>query len=83
MQSFSMASFHIRLFQERDYKQVVDIFSRGMEEHIPVAFRHLLTLPRTLLLLSGVPPCHSPGVWLLAPGCRMHLLSAPILVVTC
>ncbi|XP_034368112.1 N-acetyltransferase 8 [Arvicanthis niloticus] len=50
-----MASFHIRQFQERDYKQVVDVFSRGMEEHIPTGFRHLLTLPRTFLLLAGVP----------------------------
>lgn len=76
MQSFSMASFHIRLFQERDYKQVVDIFSRGMEEHIPVAFRHLLTLPRTLLLLSGVPLAIVlvSGSWLLVVVCIFFLL---------
>uniref|UniRef100_A0A8C8W758 Uncharacterized protein n=1 Tax=Peromyscus maniculatus bairdii TaxID=230844 RepID=A0A8C8W758_PERMB len=50
-----MASYHIRQFQERDYKEVVDLFSMGMEEHIPATFRHLLKLPRTLLLLTGVP----------------------------
>ena len=62
-----MASLRIRQFQERDYTQVVDVFSRGMEEHIPTAFRHLLTLPRTLLLLLGVPLTLflASGSWLL------------------
>ncbi|XP_052030138.1 N-acetyltransferase 8 [Apodemus sylvaticus] len=71
-----MASFRIRQFQERDYKQVVDMFSRGMEEHIPTAFRHLLTLPRTLLLLAGVPLALVlvSGSWLLAVVCIFFLL---------
>lgn len=71
-----MASFHIRQFQERDYKQVVDVFSRGMEEHIPTAFRHLLLLPRTLLLLLGVPLALVlvSGSWMLAVVCIFFLL---------
>ncbi|XP_021490237.1 N-acetyltransferase 8-like [Meriones unguiculatus] len=50
-----MAPYYIRRFQETDHKQAVDLFSRGLEEHIPATFRHLLLLPRTLLLLLGVP----------------------------
>ncbi|EDL91203.1 rCG56310 [Rattus norvegicus] len=71
-----MASFHIRQFQERDYEQVVDMFSRGMKEHIPTAFRHLLLLPRTLLLLLGVPLALVlvSGSWLLAVVCIFFLL---------
>ena len=70
-----MASFRIRQFQERDYKQVVDVFSRGMEEHIPTAFRHLLTLPRTLLLLAVVPLAIVlvSGSWFLAVVCIFFL----------
>ncbi|XP_028618205.1 N-acetyltransferase 8 [Grammomys surdaster] len=71
-----MASFHIRQFQEKDYKQVVDVFSRGMEEHIPTGFRHLLTLPRTFLLLAGAPLAVVlvSGSWLLAVACVFFLL---------
>ncbi|XP_032762077.1 N-acetyltransferase 8 [Rattus rattus] len=71
-----MASFHIRQFQERDYEQVVDMFSRGMKEHIPTAFCHLLLLPRTLLLLLGVPLALVlvSGSWLLAVVCIFFLL---------
>ncbi|XP_052575542.1 N-acetyltransferase 8-like [Peromyscus californicus insignis] len=71
-----MAPYHIRQFQERDYKQVIDLFSRGMEEHIPATFRHLLKLPRTLLLLIGVPLAIVlvSGSWLLAVVCIVFLL---------
>ncbi|XP_031238254.1 N-acetyltransferase 8 [Mastomys coucha] len=71
-----MASFRIRQFQERDYKQVVDVFSRGMKEHIPTTFRHMLTLPRTLLPLAGVPltVVLVSGSWLLAIVCIFFLL---------
>lgn len=33
----------------------MDLFCRGMEEHIPTTFRYMLLLPRTLLILLGVP----------------------------
>ncbi|XP_038174010.1 N-acetyltransferase 8-like [Arvicola amphibius] len=71
-----MASFHIRQFQERDYEKVVDLFSRGLKEHIPASFRHLLTLPRTLLVLVGVPLAIVllSGSWLLALLCIFFML---------
>ncbi|XP_055473621.1 N-acetyltransferase family 8 member 7-like isoform X1 [Psammomys obesus] len=50
-----MALYHIRKYQDNDHESVVDLFSRGMEEHIPATFCHMLMLPRTLLLLLGVP----------------------------
>ena len=50
-----MAPYHIRKYQDSDHRSVVDLFRRGMEEHIPATFRHMLLLPRTLLLLLGVP----------------------------
>lgn len=63
-----MAPYHIRIYQERDRKSVLALFSQGMEEHIPSAFRHLLRQPRTLLLLPGVPLglLLLSGSWLLA-----------------
>ncbi|XP_041496721.1 N-acetyltransferase 8-like [Microtus oregoni] len=71
-----MASFHIRQFQERDYEKVVDLFSRGLKEHIPASFRHLLTLPRTLLVLVGVPLAIVllSDSWLLAVICIFFML---------
>ncbi len=71
-----MASFHIRQFQERDYKQVVDLFSRGLKEHIPASFCHVLTLPRTPLVLVGVPLAIVllSDSWLLAVLCIFFML---------
>ncbi|XP_069925020.1 putative N-acetyltransferase 8B [Oryctolagus cuniculus] len=73
-----MASYHIRKYQERDRKSVLALFSQGMEEHIPSAFRHLLRQPQTLLLLPGVPLVllFFSGSWLLA-----LLASLAVLVV--
>ncbi|KAL6035259.1 hypothetical protein STEG23_032040, partial [Scotinomys teguina] len=66
----------IEQFQKRDYEQVVDLFSRGVEEHTPTTFRHLLTLPRTLLLLLGAPLTIIlvSGSWFLAVVCIFFLL---------
>ncbi|XP_051058827.1 LOW QUALITY PROTEIN: probable N-acetyltransferase CML1 [Phodopus roborovskii] len=50
-----MAPYHIRQYQDRDHNRVLDLFIRGMEEHIPATFRHALKLPQTLLLLLGGP----------------------------
>lgn len=50
-----MPPYCIRKYQDSDHRSVVDLFCRGMEEHIPATFRHMLLLPRTLLLLLGVP----------------------------
>lgn len=63
-----MAPYHIRQFQDRDHRRVLDLFSRGMEEHVPAAFYHVLTLPHSLLLFPGVPVTIVlvSGSWLLA-----------------
>ncbi|XP_040593271.1 N-acetyltransferase family 8 member 3-like [Mesocricetus auratus] len=50
-----MAPYHIRIYRGSDHKSVVDLFSRGMDEHIPTTFRYMLRLPGTLLLLLGMP----------------------------
>ncbi|KAM5227845.1 LOW QUALITY PROTEIN: uncharacterized protein ACOB6Z_016762 [Ctenodactylus gundi] len=64
---FPMAPYHIRKYQESDREIVLDLFARGMEEHIPATFRHIVTLPRTLLLVLGVSLCVLlvSGSWLL------------------
>ncbi|XP_051010535.1 N-acetyltransferase family 8 member 2-like [Acomys russatus] len=71
-----MAPYHIRQYQERDHKRVLDLFSSGMAEHVPAAFRHMLTLPHTLLLLLGVPIAIAlgSGSWPLATVCSLLTL---------
>ncbi|XP_051010795.1 probable N-acetyltransferase CML1 [Acomys russatus] len=71
-----MATYHIRQYQDSDHKSVVDLFSKGMEEHIPATFCHILLLPRTLLLLLGAPLALAlvSGSWLLAMFCVFFLL---------
>ncbi|XP_005385604.1 PREDICTED: probable N-acetyltransferase CML1 isoform X1 [Chinchilla lanigera] len=63
-----MAPYHIRKYQERDQKTVVDLFYKGMVEHIPATFRHTLMLPQILVFLIGVPfsILLVSGSWLLA-----------------
>ncbi|XP_013208297.1 probable N-acetyltransferase CML1 isoform X2 [Microtus ochrogaster] len=75
-QKSPMAPSHIRQYQDSDYKHVLDLFISGMEEYIPATFRHLLTLPRTLLLLLGVPLAVVlvSGSWLLAAISILFLL---------
>ncbi|XP_055983774.1 putative N-acetyltransferase 8B [Sorex fumeus] len=51
----SMASYHIRQYQDRDHKQVVDLYSETITELTVTGSRHLLKLPRTLALLLGGP----------------------------
>ncbi|CAH7131321.1 N-acetyltransferase 8 [Phodopus roborovskii] len=71
-----MAPYHLRQYRESDHRQVLDLFSRGMEEHIPAAFYHALMLPQTLLLLLGMPIALVlvSGSWLLAVMCIFFLL---------
>ncbi|XP_028618288.1 putative N-acetyltransferase 8B isoform X2 [Grammomys surdaster] len=75
-QKSPMAPYHIRHYQDSDYESVVDVFIKGAEEYIPVTFRHVLLLPRTLLLLFGVPLTLVLvyGSWLLAVVCFFFLL---------
>ncbi|XP_029411842.1 N-acetyltransferase 8 [Nannospalax galili] len=71
-----MAPYHIRQYQERDYERVLDLFVRGMKEHIPDTFCHIMKLPRTFLLLLGAPLALVLvfGSWLLAIVCIFFLL---------
>ncbi|KAM4866601.1 LOW QUALITY PROTEIN: N-acetyltransferase family 8 member 3-like [Thomomys bottae] len=70
------APYHIRTYQESDRTQVLALFSRGMEEHIPTTFYYILKLPRTLLLLLGIPVALFlvSGSWLLVPISSLILL---------
>lgn len=63
-----MAPYHIRKYQESDRTPVLDLFYKGMMEHIPATFYHTLKLPQTLMFLIGVPLCIllTCGSWLLA-----------------
>uniref|UniRef100_A0A8C2YR66 Probable N-acetyltransferase CML1 n=2 Tax=Chinchilla lanigera TaxID=34839 RepID=A0A8C2YR66_CHILA len=71
-----MATYHIRIYQEGDRKPVLDLFSRGMAEHVPATFRHMLMLPGILLLELGVPLSLLlfSGSWLLAVMSSVTLL---------
>ncbi|XP_026338637.1 N-acetyltransferase 8 isoform X1 [Ursus arctos] len=74
----SMAPYHIRKYRESDRTQVVDVFSQAFEEFPPLTFRHILKLPRTLVLLLGVPFALFlvSGSWLLALVASLTLLTA-------
>ncbi|XP_048208707.1 probable N-acetyltransferase CML1 [Perognathus longimembris pacificus] len=71
-----MAPYHIRKYQERDHKRVLELFISGMEGNIPATFRHMLTWPQSRLLLGGVPLAMLlvSGSWLLAIVCCFTLL---------
>uniref|UniRef100_A0A8C2VGQ6 Probable N-acetyltransferase CML1 n=2 Tax=Chinchilla lanigera TaxID=34839 RepID=A0A8C2VGQ6_CHILA len=71
-----MAPYHIRIYQESDRKPVLDLYCRGMAEHVPATFRHMLKLPGTLLLELGVPLSLLllSGSWLLALMSSLTLL---------
>lgn len=73
-----MAPYHIRKYQESDRPWVLDLFSQGMAEHAPTTFRHILKLPRTLVLLLGGPLALFlvSGSWLLALMAGLTLLAA-------
>ncbi|XP_052030144.1 probable N-acetyltransferase CML1 isoform X2 [Apodemus sylvaticus] len=75
-QKSPMVPYHIRQYQDSDRETVVDLFTKGMEEYIPDTFRHMLLLPRTLLLLLGVALALllTSGSWLLAIVCVFFLL---------
>ncbi|XP_055257203.1 N-acetyltransferase 8 [Moschus berezovskii] len=73
-----MAPYHIRKYQENDRKWVIDLFSKGMDEHIPTTFHHILKLPQTLVLLLGGPLALIlvSGSWVLAFVASLALLAA-------
>ncbi|XP_052030157.1 probable N-acetyltransferase CML1 [Apodemus sylvaticus] len=74
-QKSPMVPYHIRQYQDSDRETVVDLFTKGMLEYIPDTFCHMLLLPRTVLLLLGVPLAVilTSGSWLLAVVCVFFL----------
>ncbi|XP_036608702.1 N-acetyltransferase 8-like [Trichosurus vulpecula] len=50
-----MAPYHIRRYQDHDWKLVRELFSKGMLDNMPSEFWALLKKPRTFLVLLGVP----------------------------
>lgn len=73
-----MAPYHICKYPESHRTQVLDLFSQAMEEYVPTTFRHILKLPRTLVLLLGVSLAFFlvSGSWLLALVASLTLLTA-------
>ncbi|KAM6913224.1 putative N-acetyltransferase CML1 [Xenentodon cancila] len=46
-----MATFQIRRYQDEDAESVKEIFTLGMNEHLPSAFMHILKQPLTQMVL--------------------------------
>uniref|UniRef100_A0A8U8AWS2 Uncharacterized protein n=2 Tax=Passeriformes TaxID=9126 RepID=A0A8U8AWS2_GEOPR len=67
-----MASFRIRQYQEQDYEAVRALFARGILEHAPAGFRHILRAARVRLALLAVfvaaRAAAAVGSWVLGLG---------------
>ncbi|XP_027763726.1 N-acetyltransferase 8-like [Empidonax traillii] len=65
-----MASFRIRPFREQDSEAVRALFARGILEHIPAGFRHVLrsVRARLALLVLFVGARAGGGSWVLGLG---------------
>ncbi|XP_015472194.1 N-acetyltransferase 8 [Parus major] len=65
-----MASFRIRQYQEQDYEAVRALFARGILEHAPAGFRHVLRASRVRLALLAVfvAARAAAGSWVLGLG---------------
>ncbi|KAJ7428539.1 putative N-acetyltransferase CML5 [Pitangus sulphuratus] len=65
-----MASFRIRLFREQDSEAVRALFARGILEHAPAGFRHVLRSARArlALLVLFVGARAGGGSWVLGLG---------------
>ncbi|XP_050829374.1 N-acetyltransferase 8 isoform X2 [Serinus canaria] len=65
-----MASFRIRQYQEQDYEAVRALFARGILEHAPASFRHVLRAARVRLALLAVfvAARAAAGSWVLGLG---------------
>ncbi|CAN8207823.1 unnamed protein product [Coccothraustes coccothraustes] len=65
-----MASFRIRQYQEQDYEAVRALFARGILEHTPACFRHVLRAARVRLALLAVfvAARAAAGSWVLGLG---------------
>lgn len=65
-----MASFRIRPYRDQDYEAVRALFARGILEHAPAGFRHVLRSARVRLALLAVFVASraAVGSWLLGLG---------------
>lgn len=65
-----MASFRIRQYRDQDYEAVRAIFARGILEHAPAGFRHMLRSARVRLALLAVfvAARAAAGSWVLGLG---------------
>lgn len=65
-----MASFRIRQYQDQDYEAVRALFARGILEHAPAGFRHILRAARVRLALLAVfvAARAAAGSWVLGLG---------------
>lgn len=65
-----MASFRIRQYREQDYEAVRALFARGILEHAPAGFRHVLRSARVRLALLAVfvAARAAAGSWVLGLG---------------
>ncbi|XP_054978443.1 putative N-acetyltransferase 8B [Sorex araneus] len=74
----SMVSYHIRQYQERDHKRVVDLYSETIAELALTGSHRLLKLPRTMALLLGGPLAVLllTGSWLLTLLAGLLLFAA-------
>ncbi|XP_021238250.1 N-acetyltransferase 8-like [Numida meleagris] len=73
-----MAPYRIRLYRDEDYDAVRSLFARGIIEHAPAIYRHVLRLPRVQLgLLALFTAVRAVcGCWLLAVGAMALVLAA-------
>ncbi|XP_033920788.1 N-acetyltransferase family 8 member 3-like [Melopsittacus undulatus] len=78
-----MASYRIRHYQDQDFEAVRSLFTRGMLEHSPAGYRHVLRSPRVQLQLLAlfILVRAAGGSWLLALGSLALALVAIWLLV--
>lgn len=78
-----MASYRIRQYQDKDFDAVRTLFARGMLEHMPAGYRHVLRSARVQLelLVLFVLVRVAGGYWLLGLGAVALALVAIWLVV--
>ncbi|KAM8808645.1 N-acetyltransferase 8 [Eudromia elegans] len=60
-----MAQFLIRQYEDKDFEAVRDMFARGILEHVPSVYRHVLTWRRAQLALLAlvVTAWVATGAW--------------------
>lgn len=78
-----MASYRIRQYQDKDFDTVRTLFARGMLEHCPAWYRHILRSARVQLqlLVLFVLVRAASGFWLLGLGAVALALVAIWLLV--